>query len=85
MRRKNKNPNIIDKAEAIEILSAYGYRAIHFNYYQIRIRPEESQDIFDWYHTTGSLVVTRQGFPHKIGVYKDIEEVAEIIKNEVYK
>lgn len=82
---KNKNPNRIDKDQAIEIFEAYGYKAIHLNFYQIRIWPEESNDMFDWYHTTGSLVVTKSGFASKIGVYKDTEEVAEIIKNKVYK
>lgn len=85
MWKKNKNPNRINKQEAIEILQAYGFYVEQKNFYQFRIRPEETQKIYDWYHTTGTLTCVFNGFTRKINIIKDPEEVAEFIKKETLK
>ncbi len=82
MTRKNKN--IIDVKESIQILKeGYSLHAVIYNSYQIRITDETLRFVYDWYHTTGSLVVNGRGFIKNIGVITDPEEVAIMIKNHI--
>lgn len=81
MSRKHKN--IINVPMALATFGSYEFDAEPFrnNGYQIRIKIPNFPDIFfDWYHTTGSLVVTRQDRPAAgIGNYSNAEDVAKII------
>lgn len=79
-----KRRNTINIADSLELLrSGYGLNAVKFNFYQFRITQEESDDVYDWYHTTGSLVVNRKGYLKKIGVFLTPEEVAIIINKQI--
>lgn len=75
----------IKPKEAHELFRAYGYRVKTMNWYQLRIWPEESKDMWDWYHTQGSVVVTRDGFPARFGTYGDAEDLAIAIQKDVYQ
>jgi hypothetical protein len=81
-----KRKNRINEGEALELLRrGYNLDARKYNFYQFRIRYVEIEDFYDWYHTTGSLVVTRKGFPKKLGEITDPEDVAIFIKEDIYK
>jgi len=66
--------------------NGYGLKVyIMPNGYQFRITQEESSNIFDWYHTTGALVLkTDQSIHSRIGTFKEAEEVAQVIMKKVY-
>lgn len=83
---KLKKRNYIDVSNAIELMRAgYGLKPKVFNFYQIRIHHEETKDIWDWYHTTGSLVRTADGVPARDGTFDDAEDVAIHIQRQVYQ
>jgi len=82
MKRWNKN-RINGKETRSIFVDAYGLKIQEQNYFTIRIRHEERPNIFwDWYHTTGSVVVNTNGYcrkcPPKI---LDPEELAIYIQN----
>lgn len=89
---KNKNEINIDFAK--ELLT-HGYSMIvkEMNFYQFRLRFEDSKFIYDWYHTTGSLVWSRHNdegilYHSNIGTIKHPEDLAIFItkhreKNEI--
>jgi len=59
MSRKRKN--IIDVEYTKSELESLGYSVSVMNDYQFRIRmPELTNDVYDWYHTSGTLVVNRE-------------------------
>jgi len=60
----------------------YGLDVKVMNEYQFRLSNEEYGNVFfDWYHTTGSLVVTVNGKPKKLQKNSDAEATAINIKN----
>ena len=79
MSRKNKNK--IDIQGAKEILrGGYGLYVNVMNFYQFRISHEEHKNIFfDWYHTTGSLVVCENGYNKALQKIMDAEDLAIFI------
>lgn len=83
---KRKQKNRIDVKDSIDLFTgAYGLSVYKMNSYQFKIRSQESSSVFDWYHTTGTLMVQdRSGSFMRLGVYKDAESVAEVIKEYVY-
>lgn len=85
MSRRNPHPNIINVDDAVEILSAYGLRVEVFNYYQLRMWQEENGQMWDWFHTTGSLCGYRESMCHKRAVIKNAEDVAIFIQNYEHK
>lgn len=80
MSRKNKNR--INEKQAKEILrQGYELNVDVMNFYQFRIYSEEHKNIFfDWYHTTGSLVVNENGDNKSLGKIKDPEDLAIFIQ-----
>lgn len=70
----------IDILQAVQIFGAYGINAKIFNSYQFRLFDDETGNIWDWYHTTGSLVADRGNGQKKHGVYRDIENCAIYIR-----
>lgn len=76
---------IIEKA--MLTFGSYDFEAEHFknNGYQIRIRIPNYPAFFDWYFTTGTLVITREErTPAGIGRdIHDAEEVAQIISKKI--
>lgn len=85
MSKSKPRKYFINEKQAIELFSSFGFRVRVMNWYQLRISPEESNDYWDWYHTQGSTVVTRNSQPRKFGEYGDIEKLAEAIKKDIYK
>jgi hypothetical protein len=82
MSRRNPHPNRINVDESIEVLQAYGLSVKIFNFYQLRMWTDETHDMWDWFHTTGSLCnYNSEGICHKVGVYKNSEDVAIKINN----
>lgn len=79
-----KSRNYIDVDEAIELFEAYGFKAREFNFYQIRIKPEEFDGFYDWYHTTGSLVCTTRFGNKGLGHFLNPEDVCIKINKFVY-
>ena len=68
------------------LVQAYGFTMREMNYYQVRLTHEEARwAFFDYYHTTGSLVMTRDGFSKKLGVVDDLEDVLICCRDYVYK
>lgn len=82
MSRKNKNPNIINVRDAIEIFGAYSLIARPLNHYQLRIHDDETGHMWDWYHTTGSLVRTMEQGVYKSATIRDAEDCAIFIRNK---
>lgn len=78
MSRKHKNR--IDVRDSIEILNAYGMKVKQHLPWEFMIFPDASENRWDWYHTTGSLVRIRDNFPKKMAVMKDAESVAIFIQ-----
>lgn len=74
--KRNKNPNIIYVPDALELLKAYGFEAIEFNHYQIRMWHDETKHMYDWYHTTGTLCAFPHGQCRKVQKILDAEAVA---------
>jgi len=81
MRKKQKN--VIDFEKSKELLEeGYGFEVEVMNYYQFRIRQEETEHFFDWYHTTGSLTDNAKGTCRKVhGVFLSADAVASYILN----
>lgn len=64
-----------------ELFAAYGIevRELKNNDYHWKLIADESKNVYDWYHTTGTLLFnTGLGFK-KFGRIKDPEDVANII------
>lgn len=79
---KNKNPNIINVGKVRTFLKkAYGLDSQVVNFYHLKIRHEDYDGWFDWYHTTGSVVKTTKGsngefYPGKFATCTDDEDLA---------
>jgi len=73
--------------EAIEILGeGYGFNVRQMNFYQFRVSSEEFNNIFfDWYHTTGSLVMNKDGYNSSLGKVKSAEALANVIHKNLYE
>lgn len=75
----------VNVKETLEIFKAYGLIANTMNFYQIRLKQEESRAMWDWYHTQGTVVVTKDGFPKRLKKeYGDAEELAMDIIKYIY-
>lgn len=65
-----------------------GHEVREMNWYQFRISPEEYDGWFDWYHTTGALVMATRTFGrtyHKrVGTCRNSDAVIEEIYKRVY-
>lgn len=84
MSRRYKN--IINKKDALLTFQSYDFYAKEINTYQIRISFTDIRDIFfDWYHTTGSLVITTKNYNKGLGKIMDSESVALKIIEELKK
>lgn len=80
--KKNK----INVDEAMEVFEGYGFDAVIFNFYQIRIRHEEHKQFYDWYHTRGTLtMISSEKGTKKITQIYEAEEVAEFITKHLQK
>lgn len=66
------------------LTSAYGLKCRDINGYHVRIEHEEYDGMFDWYHTSGTLLACRNGASTNLGKIKDAEQVGERIKKHVY-
>ena len=83
--RSKKRKNLIKITDSMELLQGQGLNPQIFNFYQIRIKQEETTDFWDWYHTTGSVVMNDKGHHRKIGDYVDAESLAIRILKDIYK
>lgn len=61
MSRKHKN--IIDVEEAVLDFQSSDFEVQAVNYYQLRVWAPESKNFYDWYHTSGTVVVNRVDSP----------------------
>lgn len=76
---KNKgHRQIIDQVGDYKCMTeAYGLRVTKLNYYCWRINHEEDPTFFfDWYHTSGALVLNNNGAYSRVGTVLNVEEVA---------
>lgn len=78
---RNCKKQKIDELKALEILrEGYGLKVKVMNFYQFRISQEEHNNIFfDWYHTTGSMVVCKDGYNKSLPKIMDAEDLAIFI------
>ncbi len=76
----------VNVAEATELFrDGYGLIPKTMNFYQIRLKHEESREMFDWYHTQGTVVVTKDGIPRRWKKsYGDAENLAMDIIKYIY-
>lgn len=63
---------------------AYGLQCTRVNEYHLRIKHEEYDGFFDWYHTTGTLLANRNGGSTNMGKWKDAEDVAKQIQKKIH-
>lgn len=86
-----KRRNFINDGEARKFLwDAYGLRTKRVNHYHIKVWHEEHDGWFDWYHTTGSVVINSKGtngqyYPSKFGYANDEETLAIRINEAIWK
>lgn len=76
MKRKQR----IDVDWALCRLTDEGFRPEPLNHYQIRLF--RRKEMWDWYHTTGSLVRTRGGFPERVGTVFEVDKLIRFINNK---
>ena len=57
------------------------------NFYQFRLTHEEFNEIsVDWYHTTGSIVINKDGYTKSVPIkIKDTEDLAIYIRKNIIK
>lgn len=72
--------NRIDVDHALCVLTDAGYEPEAFNFYQVRVVSRKAGTMYDWFHTTGSLVLTKSNIPRKIGTLFEVEKLVEAIK-----
>lgn len=53
---RNKNPNRINIRESRLEFESTGFEVREMNYYQFRISSPDMPGVYDWYHTSGTLV-----------------------------
>ena len=73
--------DIIDKKEAIELFQAYGLKIKVPNHFTYRLFHGETNKMWDWYHTTGTLH-KHEGRPILMGKVNHAEDVALLINRE---
>ncbi len=79
MSKKYKNRINIEKSKEL-LEQAFGFEVEIMNYYQFRIRSEETERFWDWYHTTGSLVDNNNGSCRKVnGEFLNADILSEYI------
>lgn len=83
---RNVRKYYVNVAEATELFrDGYGLIPKTMNFYQIRLKHEESREMFDWYHTQGTVVVTKDGFPKRWKrSYGNAEDLAMDIIKYIY-
>jgi hypothetical protein len=74
----------INIPDAIEILKAYAFFPAEMNWYQIRLKHQESNATFDWYHTQGTVVVTKNGRSARWKTIGNAEKLAQELTNYIY-
>jgi hypothetical protein len=89
MSRSKKNKNKIDIKDVCELIDGYGLEYRIINHYHMHIYPMESDNIYNWYHTTGTVVlqVPLEGYKNNyyksLGKFTNVEDVINLInKNE---
>lgn len=66
------------------LAEAYGMRSKQINEYHTRIYHDEYPWYFDWYHTTGTLMVCHNNGTTKLTKDKDTEHIAAVIIRYVH-
>ena len=65
-KKKNKKKISIDLPEARTFLwEAYGLKSKVVNFYHLKVVHEEYLGVFNWYYTTGTLVVEYENHQHR--------------------
>lgn len=84
---KRRRKFFVNVKESIELLKAFGFIVREMNFYQLRLKHQESQAMFDWYHTQGSVVITREGNCRRWKTdHSDAEELAnDLLNNYIYR
>lgn len=81
--------NRINEKESIELLEkGYDLNVRIMNYYQFRLTKVDVMDVYDWYHTTGSLVWNKhlndgRVVFKRLGTITDVEDLAIFINNHI--
>lgn len=75
----SKRKNKIDVEYSLCLLTDAGLEPQKFNEYQIRIFSKNENSMYDWYHTTGSLVLTKNGKPRSVGIVPTVERIINVI------
>lgn len=79
-----KRKYFVNIKEAREVLrGGYGIFSKVINDYHLKLKTEESDIMFDWYHTTGTLMLVCKDFQNNIGTFGDPEDVARIIHKKI--
>lgn len=63
--------------------AGYGFEHKPVNEYHVKLRHEDYDGWFDWYHTTGTIIANRNGGTSNIGKTRNAEETAIIISNHM--
>lgn len=79
-----KYTNIINFKDCLNTFHSYDFKVRDINYYQMRISFNDIPNMFfDWYHTTGSLVITTKNYSKGLGKILDPEEVSLKVLKEL--
>lgn len=73
---RRKNFSKLEPTSLNFLETAYGITSQVVNSYHIKLRHEEYDGWFDWYHTTGTLIANRNGGTNNLGHIKKDEDVA---------
>jgi hypothetical protein len=81
---KRRRKYFVNVPKATKFLEdVYGLSVKEMNFYQLRIRHQEFEGIFDWYHTQGTMVVQTKMYTANIGEAGTDEDAAILINNYV--
>jgi len=85
MSKKRRNTIDIPAAKKF-LLEAYGLKSQVVNSYHLKVVHEEYFGVFDWYHTTGKLLVRyKNGDQKQVAIANDDESAAVAINRHVMR
>lgn len=84
MSRKQKKYTVPIPEASLFLQEVFGYRIRIVNFYHLKVTEPETKIVFDWYHTTGTVIMSINDQFRNIGSYCDYELLANRIQKEKF-